>query len=350
MKKKFYLLMFATSLLSVTSCEKDGNDDQNNGTTGRYIHWTRFEQTTPNQFSRSARLVKDGKIYASPYSSSSDGGVTWVDIPNDGLGREFLNLNGDFWVESRNSGTNTKIYQAISGGSSITFNTNFTTGNVAWEGGSTAYSYLNNSGSTYGGAWDNDYILVSNNSGTTWTPITMQPPAHNGPTSSYEWVRLIDGKLFALSRIFAPGGFTNYQLHYFTGNSWISSSVYSYQISLRKVTGHGIFALMNGGTYRFEITGPSFSFQEIEFEDDFNNSTNTQGIMLNAGGNLLIGSEFKLFIPRPQTDRMYNPSPLDGSNSLPGIGGMVLFGNELIVTRGSFTYKTPFPFVFHQNP
>ncbi len=310
----------------------------------------KYEQTTSDQFSRTANLVKDGKIYSTPYSSSSDGGVTWVNIPNDGLNREFLNLNGEFWVESRNSGTNTKTYQAITtGGGSITFDINSTTGNVAWEGGSTAYTYLNNAGDLYGGDWQNDYVLVSNNSGSTWSPITMQPP-HPSATGSIEWVRLIDGKLFVLSRIFASGGFTRYKLHHFTGSSWISSQEYDYQISLRKITGHGIFALMDGGTFRFAISGPAFSFQDIEFDDDFSNSSNTQGTMINAGGKLLIGTFGSLFIPRPQTDRMFDPSPESGPNALPGVGGLVLFGNEIIVTRGDFTYKTPFPFVFHENP
>lgn len=348
MKKKilsYSLLM----MLFFSSCSSDSEDSQNDASSGRYIHWTRYEMTTDDQFSRSARLVKDGKIYSSPYSYSADGGITWTTDPSDGLGRQFINLNGEFWVESSNTSSSTKRYTTLNGSATLNFDVNSVTGNVAWEGGTTAYTYLNNAGSSYGGNWDNDYVLITTNSGSTWSPILFQPP-HNGQTGSIEKVWLIDSKLYVLSRIIdSVNGFTNFQLHVSNGDSWISSPVYQQNMNLTKVTGHGLFVTINGGTYRFVFNGPNFSFQDLEFDDDFNDSTNTSGQLLNAGGKLLLATEFKVFIPG-SNDRLYNPSPSDGPNSLPGTQGIVVFGDELIVTRGWYVYKTPLPFVFHNTP
>ncbi|MCD8483441.1 MAG: hypothetical protein LR015_12750 [Verrucomicrobia bacterium] len=318
--------------------------------TGRFIHWTRYSINSPDRFTRSAVLVKDGKIFSSPYSFSADGGITWEIIPSDGLGKTFSNLNGEFWVESYNLNSGNRTMVAVNGSGALTYASNDVGGHIAWEGGSTAYTYLNNAGSTFGGAWEDDYVLQTTDGGANWRPVPFQPP-HDGSRGSIDRVWLIDGRLFVLSRIITqPGNITTFQLHLSNGDSWISSAEYPGAIALRKVTGHGVFASVGGGTYRVVFRGPAFTFEEIAFNDDFNDSTNTAGVVLNAGGKLLLATGFKLFIPDPATGRMYNPSPSSGDNSLPGIGSIVLWGDELVVTSGWFVYKTPFPFVFHEEP
>lgn len=360
MKLKYLLIAACTLPLVIftLSCDSDSgllnnnpgdnDDDDPPATTGRYIHWERFVMSTDNAFPRSATLVIDGKIYSNPYSYSTDGGITWTTDPSDGLGRQFRNMNGDFWVEISILENNTKKYEALNGAGTRTVNNPYY-GEEAWDGGSKMYTIANNAGMTFGGHWQEDFILETTD-GINWEPIPFQPP-HEGQQGSLTGVRLIDGKLFVTGFTTNPPDNTQYhQLYVSNGASWISSAVYTSGIGVRKVAGHGLFASVSGGTYRMVFNGPTFSFQELDIEDDFNNSTNTTGLLLNAGGNLLLATGFKLFIPHPTTGRLYNPSPMEGPNSLPGIGGIVQLDNELIVTRGWYTYKTPFPFVFHENP
>ncbi len=340
-----------------TACSKEetslnnnnpGNpNNPNNPGSGRYIHWTRHGITTDDQFSRTARLVKDGKIYASPYSYSTDG-INWTTDPNDGLNRSFQNLSGDFWVEiSYTSSGTTKTYTALNSGASITL-TNPFHGVVAWNGGSKAYTIANNY-QLPGGAWDDDYILETTD-GVNWEPILNQPP-HIGNMGSILKIWLIDGNLHALSMNTTQGtGIIEYKLHISNGNSWISSGSFPKTIEINKVTGHGIFANMDGGTYKLVVNGPSITFQNLEFENPADNSTQISGQTLNANGMLLLATLGRLYVPHPVTDKLFNPSPSEGNNALPGVGGIVVFGNELIVTRGWFVYKTPFPFIYHENP
>ncbi len=369
--KNLKIVAYALSLIvGITSCSKDDSsnpnnpndpndpNNPNNPTAGRYVHW---ESESMGGY-YTANLVKNGKIYQTPYTYSADG-VSWTTDGSDGLNRTFENLNGGFWTERSNSSGDTfYTYTALNGSGSITinadtYNTGISTSAIAWEGGNTVYAYSNNSGGVFGGNYDDDYIVKSTDGGSTWTPLTYQPPQATGFVS-YDKIWLIDNKLFVLERIHTTNGYTRYKLYVTSGggtnNDWSSSSDYETSINLQKVVGVGgtaIYATVNDGTYKVVFNGTVFTFEAIEFESGYNFAGKLIALASENGGNNLLGfyNTYGFYIPDAVTTKFYNPS-LDGSYSLPGVGGIVVFGNQLVVTAGSSVYKTPYPFVFHENP
>lgn len=359
---KFNILVLMLIIISgFSSCKKDDDGSPSTTTTkGRYIWWT-SEQMNGYY---SAKVVIGGLIYQDPYTHSNDG-VTWTTDAGDNLWRSFERFSGYFMTEAQNETAGANIssirtYTPLNGVGSITVDNSLSTtgiSSLAWEGGNTVYAMANNSGNIYGGDMFDDYVLQSTDGGETWTPVTNQPP-QTADHLALDNIWLIDGNLFVSEILYLSGGFTKYKLYMSLSggliDDWVASEELDLPLSLQGAQGIGgieIYASDDNGTYQLEIKGPTFIFHDLEFEDDGNLPGEVVGLAsVNGGNNQNVFINFYgLYIIDPVTKKYYNPSE-EGVHSIPGVAGMVVFGDELVVTAGSNVYKTPYPFVFHEKP
>ena len=344
----------------VSACRKKDDSTTAAKSQGRYIWWT---SESMNGY-YSAFLVNNSRIHQDPYTHSADG-VTWATDGSDDLWRQYEKFGGYYLAEAKNENPGAfegegRIYTPLSGTGSIKVDHSLSaTGisNLAWEGGTTVYAIANNAGHIYGGTAYDDYVLKSTNGGATWSPLTYQPP-QDTDRLSFSDIWLIDGRLFVSELLYVSGGFMKYKLFMTTdggmSSNWPESSVLSYPVSLHGVPGVGgldIYASDENGTYKIELMGTTFLFKDLEFEAGGNFKGTVVGLASVNGGNTqqVFANEFGLYIIDPVTKKFYNPSQ-EGEHALPGVSGMVVFGDQLVVTTGSNVYKTPYPFEFHKDP
>ena len=340
-------LVFVLSLFVLSSCKKKDETKveepapstsgapipaPTNTAAATYLRWTSastgFTAYVANHF-------VNGKIHQNPYVYSIDGGNTWKEDPNDGLGREFLRFNGKV-VEKRNGSGGSLIYTPLTGGAAITLSAQ--PSQFAWNTGGEAWVVFNKK------------LFRSNNGGANWQEI-------NAPLNSqlsfvtYTDLDLIDGSLYLVQQYNQGTGVNvRYILQVSSdgGITWKESAAQELPIQIRAVGLTEVFAILGtyssigGGVFKVKVSS-NLTFEPLEFLNGVNVVPNFIGRL--PTGELFIGTATEgYYIPKTGNGKLYNPSKLPS-----GISGAVFTDSTIVVTAGRTVYTTQIPLKFYET-